>query len=498
MHNIPANPHHAKRWWILAVIGVAQLMIFLDITVVTIALPSAQADLGFADDIRQWIFTAYALAFGSLLLLGGRLGDLFGHKRVLLIGLVGFAAVSLLGGVAGNFGTLVTARALQGVFAAVVAPAALSFLITTFGDPKERAKAFGIYGALASSGIAFGLLLGGSLTAIDWRWCMFINIIFAGVVFAGAVPLLHNVPGFAKPKLDIPGTIAASAGLFALTYGLSNAATGSWGVPKVWVFLVVGAVLLIGFVLLETRVKQPLLPMRIVLDRNRGGSYLAMFLLGIGILGVYLFLTYYLQQNLGFSPIQAGLAFLPLVLATAIGATILPGILFPRLGANVVIPAGLLTAAVGVFWLGRIDAGSTYVNGALFPLIVAGLGIGLVIALATAVATLGVAPQDAGSASGLVNTVQQVGGTIGTALLSTISLTSATHFLAGKNPTPQAVSEAAVHSYSVAFTWAAGVYFVAAVACAALLERPAAVARRIQALQAGQAGQADAAGPAAA
>lgn len=495
MQNISANPHHAKRWWILAVIGVAQLMIFLDITVVTIALPSAQADLGFADDTRQWILTAYALAFGSLLLLGGRLGDLLGHKRVLLFGLVGFAAVSLLGGVAGDFGTLVTARALQGAFAAVVAPAALSFLLTTFTDPQERGKAFGIYGALASSGIAIGLLLGGSLTAIDWRWCMFINIIFAALIFAGAAPLLHNIPGFTKPKLDLPGTLTASAGLFALTYGLSNASNGEWGVPKVWVFLVVGAVLLIAFVIIEIRTAQPLLPMRIVLDRNRGGSYLAMFLLGIGILGVYLFLTYYLQQNLGFSPIQAGLAFLPLVLATAIGATVLPGMLFPKFGANVVIPAGLLTAAVGVFWLGRIDAASTYANGVLFPLMVTGVGIGLVIALATAVSTLGVAPQDAGSASGLVNTVQQVGGTIGTALLSTIALTAATDYLAGKALSPQAFAEASAHSYSVAFTWAAGVWAVSAVACAVLLERPAAIAARIQRLQTGQA---DAAGPAAA
>lgn len=494
MENIQANPHHAKRWWILAVIGIAQLMIFLDITVVTIALPSAQEDLGFADDVRQWILTAYALAFGSLLLLGGRLGDLLGHKRVLLAGLVGFAAVSLLGGVAQDFGTLVTARALQGAFAAVVAPAALSFLITTFADPKERAKAFGIYGALASSGIAIGLLLGGSLTAIDWRWCMFINILFAGVVFAGAASLLHNVPGFVKPKLDIPGTITASAGLFGVTYGLSNASNGDWGAPKVWAFLAAGIVLLVAFVIVETRVSQPLLPMRIVLDRNRGGSYLAMFLLGIGILGVYLFLTYYLQQNLGYSPIRAGLAFLPLVVTTAIGATVLPSVLFPKFGANVVIPAGLLTAAIGVFWLGRIDAASTYANGVLFPLMVTGLGIGLVIALATAVSTLGVAPQDAGSASGLVNTVQQVGGTIGTALLSTIAINSVTDFLVGKNITAQAVSEASVHSYSVAFTWAAGVWAASAVICAVLLERPAAIAARIQALETGQAE----AGPAAA
>jgi EmrB/QacA subfamily drug resistance transporter len=470
------NPHHARRWWILTVIGVAQLMIFLDTTVVSIALPSAQEDLGFTDSTRQWIVTAYALAFGSLLLLGGRLADLFGHKRALLVGLVGFAVVSLLGGVAVNFGMLVSARALQGVFAAIVAPAALSFLLTTFSDPGERTKAFGIYGALGSSGIAIGLLLGGALTgSLNWRWCMFVNIVFAAAVFAGAMLLLHNRPATTRPRLDFPGTLAASAGLFAVTYGLSNAAEGSWSDVSVWGPLVAGVLLLIAFVVVETRTAQPLLPLRILLDRNRGGSYLAMFLLGVGLLGVFLFLTYYLQRSLAFSPIQAGLAFLPMVVTLAIGGTVLPAVLYPRFSARAVLTGAMIVAAAGIFWLSRIDTASTYASGVLFPLMIAGFGMGMVVALGTAVATVGVAPEDSGAASALVNTVQQVGGSIGTALLSTLAVTAGASFVAGKAPTPTLAAEAAVHSYTVAFTWAAVVFLAGAVLCGLLLVRPATV-----------------------
>jgi EmrB/QacA subfamily drug resistance transporter len=470
------NPHHARRWWILTVIGVAQLMIFLDTTVVSIALPSAQEDLGFTDSTRQWIVTAYALAFGSLLLLGGRLADLFGHKRALLVGLVGFAVVSLLGGVAVNFGMLVSARALQGVFAAIVAPAALSFLLTTFSDPQERTKAFGVYGALGSSGIAIGLLLGGALTGgLNWRWCMFVNIVFAAAVFAGAMLLLHNRPAITRPRLDFPGTLAASAGLFAVTYGLSNAAEGSWSDVSVWGPLVAGVLLLIAFVIVETRTAQPLLPLRILLDRNRGGSYLAMFLLGVGLLGVFLFLTYYLQKSLALSPIEAGLAFLPMVVTLAIGGTVLPALLYPRFSARAVLTGAMIVAAAGIFWLSRIDTTSTYASGVLFPLMIAGFGMGMVVALGTAVATVGVTPQDSGAASALVNTVQQVGGSIGTALLSTLAVTAGASFVAGKAPTPALAAEAAVHSYTVAFTWAAVVFLAGAVMCGLLLVRPAVV-----------------------
>ncbi|RKT53858.1 MFS transporter [Saccharothrix australiensis] len=467
------DPHHAKRWWILGVIGVAQLMIFLDTTIVNIALPSAQTDLGFSDESRQWVVTAYALAFGSLLLLGGRLVDMIGAKRALMIGIVGFGVTSVVGGAAVDFGMLVAARAGQGVFAALTAPAALSFLLTVFSDPKERVKAFGIYGALGSGGLALGLILGGALTGwLDWRWCMYVNVVFALAVFVGAALTMRNQQAADRPdKLDIPGTITASVGLFCLAFGLSNAASGSWGGPDVWGFLVAGVVLIGVFVAVEMRTANPLMPVRILLDRNRGSSYLAMFLLGIGLFVTLLFLTYFLQQNLGFSPIESGAAFLPMVGAIVVGATVAPPLLTPRFGPNVLIPLGLLAAAAGSIWLARLDTTSSYAGGVLGPAIVAGFGFGLVVSLGSAVATVGVQPQDAGAASALVNTVQQVGGSIGTALLSTLAVSAATAFVAGREPTPELAAEAAVRSYTTAFFWSAVVFIAGALICGVLYER---------------------------
>lgn len=467
------DPHHAKRWWILGVIGVAQLMIFLDTTIVNIALPSAQADLDFSDENRQWIVTAYALPFGSLLLLGGRLVDMMGGKRALMIGIIGFGVTSVVGGAAFDFGMLVAARAGQGVFAALTAPAALSFLLTVFKDPKERVKAFGIYGALGSGGLTLGLILGGALTDwLDWRWCMYVNVVFALAVFVGAATTMRNQQAADRPdKLDIPGTVTASIGLFCLAFGLSNAAEGSWGGPDVWGYLVAGLVLLAVFVVVEIRTANPLMPVRILLDRNRGSSYLAMFLLGIGLFVILLFLTYFLQQNLAFSPIQSGLAFLPMVGAIVIGATIAPPLLAPKLGPNVLIPLGLLAAAGGSIWLAQLEVDSGYLGGVLGATLVAGFGFGLVISLGSAVATIGVEPQDAGAASALVNTVQQVGGSIGTALLSTLALSASAALIAGRELTPELAAEAAVHSYTTAFLWSAVVFTAGAVICGLLYER---------------------------
>ncbi|MER6416195.1 MFS transporter [Streptomyces humidus] len=467
------DPHYAKRWLILGVIGVAQLTIFLDTTVVNIALPSAQADLGFGDGDRQWVVTAYALAFGSLLLLGGRIVDLIGAKRSLMVSIVGFGLMSVLGGAANGFPMLVTARALQGGFAALVAPAALSFLLTVFKDPKERVTAFGVYGALGSGGLTLGLVLGGALTDwLDWRWCLYINVIFTAAVFVGALLTMENRRAEDRPeKLDLPGTVTASVGLFCLVYGLSNADDGDWSKPEVWGLLVGSAVLLIAFVLFELRSRNPLLPMRIVQHRNRGSAYMAMFLLGIGLFVQFLFLTYYLQLILEFSAIQSGLAFLPMIVGIAIGATTLPPVLEPKVGARVLIPAGLLLAAVGSFWLSRLTTDSSYAGGVLAPALIAGIGFGLVVSLGAAVATVGVEAQDAGAASALVNTVQQVGGSIGTALLSTLAITAADHFVEGKKPSPQLVADAAVESYTTAFFWGAVVFVAGAVLCALLFDR---------------------------
>jgi EmrB/QacA subfamily drug resistance transporter len=317
-----ANPHHARRWLILFVIAIAQLMVVLDATVVNIALPSAQKALNFSDDQRQWIVTAYALAFGSLLLLGGRIGDLFGRKLTFVVGLGGFAGASALGGFAGSFEVLVAARALQGVFGALLAPAALSVLTTTFTEPDERGKAFGIFGAVAVGGAAIGLILGGLLTQyLNWRWCLYVNLAFAVPAALAAMTLLHNEVAERKPRLDIPGAITATAGLFALVYGLANAQTHSWGDATTVGMLVAGVALLAGFVVIQRRSRHPLLPLRVVLDRDRGGSFLAMALSGAGVFGVFLFLTYYMQQTLGFSPVKTGLAFLPMTFAIVVSAT---------------------------------------------------------------------------------------------------------------------------------------------------------------------------------
>src|SRR4051812_45925856 len=317
----PANPHHERRWLILGVIAIAQLLVVLDVTIVNIALPSAQKDLGFSDDARQWVITAYALAFGSLLLLGGRISDLFGRKWTFIGGLLGFAGASALGGAAQSFGLLVGARALQGMFAAVLAPAALSLLTTTFTEPAERGKAFGVFGAIAGAGGAFGLLLGGTLTEfLDWRWCLYVSIVFAVPAAIGAVRLLHHVPSPERPRLDIPGTLLASSGLFSLVFGLTHAETHGWGDPVTLAFLVAAGAPLVGLVALQRPVALPLLPLRVVPARNRGGSYLAVAVAGAGIFGVFLFLTFYLQNTKGMSAFETGLAFLPMnfsIIATA-------------------------------------------------------------------------------------------------------------------------------------------------------------------------------------
>jgi EmrB/QacA subfamily drug resistance transporter len=467
------NPHHARRWLILVMIGLAQLMVVLDATVVNIALPSAQVDLGFSNDARQWVVTAYALAFGSLLLLGGRLADLFGRKNALLVGLAGFAAVSALGGAASNIEMLLIARAAQGVFGALLAPAALSLLTTTFTDPKERGRAFGVFGAIGGGGAAVGLLLGGVLTEyLDWRWCMFVNIIFAVAAFVGSSVLLRNQKDDGpRPKLDLPGTVTASAGLFALVYGFANAESNSWSAVSVWGFLAAGVVLLGVFVWLQQRVSHPLLPLRVLLDRNRGGSYLAMFLLAIGMFAIFLFLTFYVQQNLKFTPIESGVGFLPMVATLMLAATTATSVLLPRFGPRPLVPTGMAIAAVGLFWLSGIGLESTYASGVLGPLLVMGFGIGLAMAPAMSVATFGVEAHDAGVASAAVNTMQQVGGSIGTALLSTLAGNAATAYLAGKVPTPQLAAEASIESYTTAFTWAAVIFAVGAV-LSGLLLRP--------------------------
>ena len=473
--NAPAAaPVSSRRWWTLAVVALAQLMVVLDSTVVNIALPSAQADLGFSNGDRQWIITAYSLAFGSLLLLGGRISDLIGRKRAFIIGLIGFAAASALGGLAGTFGLLVGARALQGAFGALLAPTALAVLTTTFTIPKERARAFGIFGALAGGGGAIGLLLGGYLTQdVGWRWNLYINDVIAIIAVIGAVFLVPTIARSGpRPKLDIPGTILVSGALFALVYGFSNAETDSWGSPLTWGMLAASGVLLIAFVLWQRRAAHPLLPLSVVLDRNRGAAYASILIAGAGMFGIFLFVTYYLQVSLKFTPINTGLAFLPMIGMLVLAAQLGTNIFVPRFGPKILVPTGMSLGVIGMLMLTRLDLSSSYAANVLPALMVLGFAMGTIMPASMQTATLGVDRHFAGVASAMVNTSQQVGGSIGTALLNTLAATAATNYVAAHlPPTATVAAEAAVRGYSTAYGWGAGFFALGAVVSVLVFRR---------------------------
>ncbi|MFD5403730.1 MFS transporter [Streptomyces griseorubiginosus] len=448
------------------VIALAQLMVVLDATIVNIALPSAQQDLGMSDANRQWVITAYTLAFGGLLLLGGRIADLAGRKRTFMIGLVGFAAASALGGAANGSGMLFAARALQGVFAAVLAPSALSLLTTTFTDPKERGKAFGIYGALAGSGSAIGFIVGGLLTEyLNWRWCLYVNVPIAVIAFFGALVLLHDRPGHAGARLDVPGVLLGCGGLVAIVYGFSEAQPRGWSDPLVLTLLGGGVVLLAIFVWWQSRAPMPLLPLHIVKDRNRAGCFLTMGLAVIGMFGLFLFMTYYLQVVLAYSPVRTGLAFLPMTAAIIVGSTQISARLMNRVAPRMLMVPGMVLAASGMVILTQMTVDSSYTTEILPALLLMGLGMGLTFMPVFSTATAGVAPQDSGVTSATVNTSQQVGGSIGTALLNTIATTSSTAYITAHltNPAQKAlvVKEGVVHGYTVAIWWAAGIMLLA-------------------------------------
>jgi EmrB/QacA subfamily drug resistance transporter len=469
-----------RRWLILAVIAAAQLMVVLDLTVMNLALPSAQRALKFTAADRQWVVTAYALSFGGLLLFCGRLADLIGRKVTFLTGLAGFAAASAVGGASVNFSMLVTARACQGAFGALLAPSALSLLATTSKDPKERARAFGVYGAVAAAGGGLGLLLGGALTSyLSWRWCMYVNLVFAAIAIIGGVLLVGRQQRMPGGRLDVPGVAAVSGGMFCLVYGFSNAASHSWHTPSTWSFLMAGVALLIAFAVRQSRAAQPLLPPRIVLDRNRAGAYLTVLVSGAGMFGVFLFLVYYMQVTLGYSAVTSGLAMLPMVALSGTMAGLGNTKLMPRLGPKPMVIAGMLLNAAGMVWLTRIGAHSGYAPALLGPLMVTGAGMGLIFGMVAATGTFGVAPHDAGVASASINTGQQLGGSIGTALLNTIAAGAATGYLADHlrgRPTPQVVQLAAIHGYTTVFWWCAGIFAAGAVICGALL-RPGPLTR---------------------
>ncbi|MDH6118317.1 MFS transporter [Kitasatospora sp. GAS204B] len=466
-----------RRWKALGFIGLAQLMVVLDATIVNIALPSAQRALHFTDANRTWVITAYALAFGGLLLFGGRIADLWGRRRTFITGLIGFAAASAIGGASQSIGMLIGARALQGLFGALLAPAALSLLTVMFTEAKERAKAFGIYGAIAGGGGALGLILGGALTQyLNWRWTFFINVPFAVIAVAGAILVIREPEGTRnRNKLDIPGVLLVSTGLVSLVYGFTKASEDGWSSHTTIGLFIAAAVLLAAFVVVENMVKSPLLPMRVVLDRNRGGAYLSLGLAVIGMFGLFLFLTYYLQNILGYSPVMTGVAFLPMVAGMITGSTQIGARLMNRVPARMLMGPGFVVASVGMLILTQIKVDSSYLL--LLPgLVLMGLGMGTAFMPAMSLATFRVRPQDAGVASAMVNTSQQVGGAIGTALLSTVA-TSATAAYAKTHVLPTSpkqlqmleTAQAAVHGFSTAIWWSFGLLLLAAAIATALL-----------------------------
>src|ERR1700691_4897864 len=463
----PASDH---RWLILVIVAIAQLMVILDSTIVNIALPSPQHALGFPNSDRQWVVTAYALAFGSLLLLGGRLGDMFSRKRVFITGLIGFAISSAIGGAATSFGMLVTARTLQGAFGAILAPAALGTLVSTFREPRERGRAFGVFGSVAAGGGAVGLILGGVLTQyLSWRYTLYVNLVFAAIAVAGALAWLRPTRPDARPRMDWPGAVTACAGLFLIVFGCSRAETVGWTAPQTIGSLAAGVVLLAGFVVAEQRSSHPLLPLRVLLDRTRGGSYFAVFISGIAIFATFLFLTFYLQVIKEESPLATGLLFLPMIGCILVSSNLSSIVGLARFGPRVLIAAGMLLGAGGMVYLTQVTVTSSYVSAVLPALLILGLGFGMIFAPAINTATFGVAPQDSGVASALVNTMQQVGGSIGTSALSTIALTTTASYLVAHHTGPLAPAVAATHGYTVAFAVSAGVFGLGVILAITLL-----------------------------
>ncbi len=451
-----------RRWKALLVIAIAQLMVVLDASIVNIALPSMQADLGISDADRQWVITAYTLAFGGLLLLGGRIADFQGRKRMFIIGLVGFAFASFLGGISMSAEMLYAARALQGVFAALLAPAALALITVTFTDSKERAKAFGVFGAISGGGAAIGLVAGGLLTEfLSWHWTLLVNVPIAIIAVLLAVPFVHESRATGDTKYDIPGAITATLGLIALVYGITQAESQGWNGTTTLTFMGIGVLLLIVFLVIEAKSTHPLLPLRILSNRNRGGAYLASFFVGVGLFAMFLFLTYFFQAVLGYTPLQSGLLFLPFSAGVIVSAG-LASQLLPRFGPRWVTGGGFGLAIIGMILLTRMTSGSGYVGEILPSLIIISLGMGLIFVPLSAVSLFAIGNHDAGVASAVLNTSQQIGGSIGVAFLNTIAASATTAYVVAnqlQGPTPDAL----VAGFTRGFGWGAAILAVAGI-----------------------------------
>lgn len=452
------------RWWALVVLGLTQLMVVLDSTIVAIALPSIQADLGMADDMRQWIITAYALAFGSLLLLGGRIADYWGRKRSFMLGMAGFGAASMWGGLAGSAGELIAARGLQGIFAALLAPAALAMLTVLFKDGKERTIAFAVFGIIAGTGAAFGLLLGGVLTQYaDWRWCLFVNIFFVIVGIVGGAKLLVESRAEGENTYDVVGAVLVTLALGSLVYGFSRAEHG-WIEVDTLTFIAAGLALLAAFAFSQTKISNPLLPLRVVADRVRAAAFLLQAIVGAVMIGAMLYLTFHFQIVLGMGPLRAGfgsVAMTAVIMATAPVSTAL----FERLGARAVLSLGSALAGAGLLFLSLITADGGYWAQVFPALVVMALGFSLIFVPLQNLALAGVEPHDAGVASAVANSAMNIGGSIAVAVFTALSLSRTNDALAGGAD----LMTAMVDGYSAIFVAAAGAMFVGAVLCFAMI-----------------------------
>ena len=467
---VVADKTTRAHWWILVVIAGAQLMVVLDSTIMIIALPSAQHSLGFSNTDRQWVVTAYTLAFGGFLLLGGRIADMFGPKRVLMTGVLGFALASAVGGAAQTTLMLIGARGLQGLFGALLAPSVLSLLTSTFTDPLERGRAFGIYATIAIAGSAFGLILGGFLTEyVDWRWCLYVNLPIAALVLVGAFTMIPKREGVRGVRLDVLGVVLGCGGLVSLVYGLGEAGTSGWGSTDVIVALILAGVLLAAFILWQSKGPHPLLPLRVLRNRNRAGSFLTIMLAVTGMFGTFLFLTYLLQTIDHYSALKTGVAFLPLLVLNGLAATQLASRLMPYVRTRLLVVPGLLLSAAGVALFTTLTPKASYVTHVLPSEILLGIGLGLAIVPCISTATQNANPKDVGVTSAMTNTSQQIGASIGTALLNTIAAAATATYLAGHRQGAHLLATATVHGYATASAWAAGIFVLAAVIAGVLI-----------------------------
>ncbi|WFR73698.1 MFS transporter [Prescottella defluvii] len=432
--NYTDNPNHERRWLVLCIVALAQLTVVLDGTIVSIALPDAQKELGISNLDRQWVVTAYALAFGALLLLGGRIADFWGRKRSFMVGTAGFAVASAVGGFAQTGMQLFVARAGQGVFAALLAPAALAILTTTFVGEKERAKAFAVYGAISGGGAAIGLLLGGALTQyVDWRWCLLVNVPVALFAIAVTLPIVKETKAHGDTSYDLPGTVLVAIGLGSLVYGFTKAEHG-WLETQTLLFIGIGLLALVVFVLVEKRTANPLLPLSVPWHRDRGAAFIGSALVGAALLGGTLYLTFYLQIVMGLSPVMSGVGSLPMACFIVLASTIAAQ-LTTRIGPKPLMVVGPILAATGLFLLTQIGVDSSYWTHVFPGLAMFGFGLGLLMVPMQNLALLGVPNHDAGAASALANATLQVGGALGTALFTTVYASAKDSFQAD-NPAP--------------------------------------------------------------